>query len=309
MQTAHESSNITHLSEVESNRRQQRKRWLTRLGMVVALAGLLVTLYWLLYAANHVKTDNAYAAADIAYITPATNGTVKSISVVDTQSVKAGDILVTLDDTDAHIALMQAEANLARAETEFARAETNLKRRQTLASRGYVSTEELDNFANAFKVAKANLDLVNATLDQARLDLGRTIIRAPVDGIVAKRDVQLGQRIVAGAHLLSIIPISQMYVNANFKEVQLKKVKVGQPVELHADLYGSSVTYRGHVAGLAAGTGSAFAVIPSQNATGNWIKVVQRLPVRIELEKDNLAKYPLRVGLSMQVDIYTGTKK
>jgi membrane fusion protein (multidrug efflux system) len=126
---------------------------------------------------------------------------------------------------------------------------------------------------------------------------------APVDGYVAKRTVQLGQRVAAGTPMMSIIPLKQVWVDANFKEVQLRKIRLGQPVKLTADVYGKKVEYDGVVAGLGAGTGSAFALLPAQNATGNWIKVVQRVPVRVTLAPEQIAKNPLRVGLSMDVEV------
>jgi len=144
-----------------------------------------------------------------------------------------------------------------------------------------------------------------ARLDRARLDLERTIIRAPVSGIVARRAVQVGQRVQPGSALMSVVPVQDAYVDANFKEGELTEVRPGQPVELHADLYGDDVTFHGTVLGLGGGTGSAFALIPAQNATGNWIKVVQRVPVRIRLNRAELAQHPLRVGLSMTVRIDT----
>jgi membrane fusion protein (multidrug efflux system) len=140
-------------------------------------------------------------------------------------------------------------------------------------------------------------------VEQAQLDLDRTIIRSPIDGIVSRNTVEVGQRVQVGQALMSIVPIQSAYVNANFKEVQLKKVKVGQPVELTADVYGGSVKYHGKVAGLSGGTGSSMAIIPAQNATGNWIKVVQRVPVRIALNPTELKQHPLRVGMSMKAKI------
>jgi len=131
------------------------------------------------------------------------------------------------------------------------------------------------------------------------------VIRAPLDGIVAKRQVQLGQRVQVGMPLLAIVPAQEMHVDANYKERQLKKVRIGQRAEIHADIYGSSVTYHGTVEGFSGGSGSAFAAIPAQNATGNWIKVVQRLPVRIRLDPEELKRNPLKVGLSMEVTIDT----
>src|SRR5690606_20048396 len=140
-------------------------------------------------------------------------------------------------------------------------------------------------------------------LRQAWLNLQRTSIVAPVSGYVAQRHVQLGQRVQPGATLMTIVPIEQMWVEANFKETQLTKMRIGQPVEVRSDLYGGSVRYEGKVASLGMGTGSAFSLLPAQNASGNWIKIVQRVPVRIELDPKQLAEHPLRIGLSMDVDV------
>ena len=144
---------------------------------------------------------------------------------------------------------------------------------------------------------------------QALLDLQRTVILAPVDGVVTNRQVQVGQRISAGSPVMTIVPVNSVFVEANFKEGQLSKVMPGQKVELTSDLYGKDVVYHGRVSGFSGGTGSAFALIPAQNATGNWIKVVQRLPVRIALDPAELAKHPLRVGLSMEATIETSGGK
>lgn len=238
----------------------------------------------------------------------------------------------------------KAAAQLRAAEADFERAKIDLQRREALAASGSVSGDELTRVQNAFTTAKANLEasraaaaqaqanqtmalgsreanavlianvseennpevaLARARRDQAALDLERTIVRAPVDGIVAKRQAQLGQRVSSGVPLLSVVPVQEMHVDANFKEVQLENVRAGQPVALQADIHGSSVTYHGIVEGFSGGSGAAFAAIPAQNATGNWIKVVQRLPVRIKLDSKELQAHPLKVGLSMSARIDT----
>lgn len=235
-------------------------------------------------------------------------------------------------------------AQLMAAEADFERAKIDLQRREALSASGSVSGDELTRSQNAFSTAQANLAVarasgaqakanrdaavgskeVNAALivntteaanpevalararrDQAAIDLERTVVRAPVDGVVAKRQVQLGQRVQAGTPMLAVVPMQEMHVDANFKEVQLENVRVGQSVTLKADIYGSSVTYHGTVEGFSGGSGAAFAAIPAQNATGNWIKVVQRVPVRIKLDQQELAANPLRVGLSMSARIDT----
>jgi membrane fusion protein, multidrug efflux system len=144
-----------------------------------------------------------------------------------------------------------------------------------------------------------------ARLAQARLNLERTVIRAPMAGVVTNRQVQVGQRIAAGAPIMTLVPVDAAYVDANFKEDQLAKVRPGQKVTLTSDFYGGDVEFTGRVVGFAGGTGAAFALIPAQNATGNWIKVVQRLPVRIALDSRQLREHPLRVGLSMHATVDT----
>jgi membrane fusion protein (multidrug efflux system) len=142
-----------------------------------------------------------------------------------------------------------------------------------------------------------------AQLRQAYLNNARSTLIAPVTGYVAKRSVQLGQRVQPGEALMAVIPLDQLWIDANFKETQLRNMRIGQPVDIESDLYGSSVKYSGTIDSLGAGTGSAFALLPAQNATGNWIKIVQRVPVRIHINAQQLAEHPLRVGLSTVVDV------
>ena len=373
------TENASSVSANPVARQQRRNKMLLGLAGVTVVAAAIAGGYWWLHASNFVSTDNAYAAVEVAQVTPSVGGTVLQVLVKDTQAVRQGDVLVRIDPTDAKLSLAQAEAELARAvrrvkgyvandgglkaqiaaraadqksaaakltaaQADMARATVDLQRRQALAQSGSVSGDELTHAQNAFAAAQSQLAAalaaqaqalanheaaigakqVNATLiegttaednpevllalarrDQAQVDLARTTVRAPVDGVVAKRSVQIGQRVQAGTPLMSVVPLQDMYVDANFKEVQLPKVRTGQTVELHADLYGKDVTYTGTVVGFSGGSGAAFAAIPAQNATGNWIKVVQRLPVRIQLNAQELAEHPLRVGLSMTATVDT----
>ena len=296
-----------------------RAKRLKILAGVVIVCSIAYGLYWYFYASHFVSTDNAYTATEVAQVTPSVEGIVQQVKVVDTQTVKQGDVLVTIDDTDTRLALQQAEADaahakaeLAAAESDYQRASVDLKRRNALISLGAVSGDELTKTQNAYtsskaaiQAAKAAIAQAEARIAQAKVDLSRTVIRAPVDGTVAKRTVQVGQKVDEGAPLLVVVPVSEMHVDANFKEGQLEKVRTGQKAELYSDLYGKSVIYQGTVEGFSGGTGSAFALIPAQNATGNWIKVVQRLPVRIKLDPEELKAHPLQVGLSMTVTIDT----
>jgi len=220
------------------------------------------------------------------------------------------------------------QAQIRTREVAVAQARADVSRRSGLVASGAVSSEELAHARDLLASAEAALSgsrgdlsrsraLVDATtlakqpqvqvaasqLRQAYLNLQRSAIVAPVSGYVAKRQVQLGQRVQPGATLMTIVPLEQVWVEANFKETQLGHMRIGQPVEVHSDLYGGDVEYNGKVASLGLGTGSAFSLLPAQNASGNWIKIVQRVPVRIELDPKQLAEHPLRLGLSMSVDV------
>jgi len=363
-----------------SSKKALRKKLFAALLAGVTICGAGYCAYDYFIGSRYVTTDNAYVGAETAHVTPLVGGPVEAVLVSDTDTVKAGDVLVRLDDTDARLALLQAEAALGQAERRvrgyFAndeglsaqvaaraadqaraaadlvsaqsaldRARIDFTRRHALAASGSVSGEELTVAENALRQAaaayeaaravqvqtaanreaaigalKANAVLTSETtvdtnpevtaararFEQAKVDLERTVIRAPVDGVIVQRAVHVGQRVQSGASLMSIVPVGEAYVDANFKEMQLTKVREGQEVELTSDLYGSDVVFHGRVVGLSGGTGSAFALIPAQNATGNWIKVVQRLPVRIVIDRDDLLKHPLRVGLSMEATINTG---
>jgi len=227
------------------------------------------------------------------------------------------------------------EADVVKARSELARAQDDLQRRKALSGNGAVSKEELNhaetavaNARSAVAAAQAgvvaareslasNRSLTDGTrveehpsvqaaaarLREAYLATQRVAMPAPVDGYVARRTVQLGQRVSPGTPLMSVVPLGQVWVDANFKEVQLRNIRIGQPVKLTADLYGKKVAYDGKVEGLGIGTGAAFALLPAQNATGNWIKVVQRVPVRISLDAEQVKANPLRVGLSMDAEV------
>lgn len=269
----------------------ERKKAFTLLGAVVGVCAFLFVLYWTLYGSRYVSTDNAYTATEVAQVTPEVDGTIKAVNVVDTNSVQAGDVLVEIDPRDMQVAYDKAKANYDRAKIDY-------DRRQALSASGSVSADELTRSEN-------ELAQTSASFREATLNLERTTIKAPIDGVIAKRQVQLGQRVRAGTPLMVVVPLHDLHVDANFKENELENIRVGQKVRLTADLYGSRVEYHGVVDGFSGGTGAAFAAIPAQNATGNWIKVVQRVPVRIRLQPDELAANPLSVGVSMRARIDT----
>ena len=269
----------------------ERKKGFTILGAVVGVIAVALMLYWALYGSRYISTDNAYTAAEIAQVTPEIDGTIAAVNVVDTNRVAKGDVLVQIDPRDMQVSYDKAKANYDRAKIDY-------DRRKALSTSGSVSADELTRSEN-------DLAQTSATFREATLNLERTTLRAPIDGVVAKRQVQLGQRVRAGSPLMVIVPLDHLHVDANFKESELEKIRVGQKVQLTADLYGSRVVYQGVVDGFSGGTGAAFAAIPAQNATGNWIKVVQRVPVRIRLSSEELIANPLSVGVSMRVRVDT----
>jgi membrane fusion protein (multidrug efflux system) len=332
-----------------ANGSPKRKKLLLIISQVFTLAAIAYGLYWTLLARYVEDTDNAYVQGNVVQVTPQVAGTVTRIYADDTNVVKPGQPLVSLDTADADVALAQAEAQLAQTvrevrtlyasqaqssanvalrEAELAKTKDDLARREALAGSGAVSGEEIHHAQSAVTAAQAavavakeqlasgraltegtsvaqhpNVQRAAARVQEVMLAQSRSMLYAPVGGEIAKRNVQVGQRINPGTPLMAIVPLDQIWVDANFKESQLREMHIGQSATLTADLYGSEVKYDGKVIGLGAGTGSAFALLPAQNATGNWIKVVQRLPVRIALNQEQVAKHPLRIGLSMHVKV------
>jgi membrane fusion protein (multidrug efflux system) len=328
---------------------KKRKFILFAITVLFILIAIAYAAYYQLVLTKEEDTDNAYVGGNLVMLSSQVSGNVQEIRADETQMVKAGTQIVTLDATDAELALAQAEAKLGavvRQERQryagvaqydavirqrqlvLKNAQDDLARRLPLAADHTVSGEEVAHARQAVADATAalavagkqleseragiagvkaanhpNVLAARADLVQAWLALRRNAILAPVTGYVAKRSVQVGSHVTPGTSLLSIVPLDQLWIDANFKESQLTNIRVGQKVTIQADVYGSKVAYHGKVLGLSAGTGSAFSLLPAQNATGNWIKVVQRVPVRISLDARELAEHPLRIGLSTTVTV------
>jgi membrane fusion protein (multidrug efflux system) len=330
---------------------RKRKILLGLLGAGIVVSAAAYGAYYFTVGRFHESTDDAYVSGNLIQLTPQVSGTVVAVNADDTQIVKKGDPVVTLDPADSKVTLANAEAvlgqtvrqvsglyvnnsfyaaNVAQRQSDLAKATDDLQRRQSLANTGAVSAEDVSHARDAVRAAQAALDAVKqqavanhvltdrTSIEQhpnvraaatrvrdAYLNYARNTLPAPVTGYVSQRSVQVGQRVAPGTPLMTIVPLNGVWIDANFKEVQLRHIRIGQSVTLTADAYGSSVKYHGHVVGFSAGTGAAFATLPAQNATGNWIKVVQRLPVRIALDQGELNQHPLRIGLSMVVDVET----
>jgi len=337
--------------QTKTTRLQRRKFALLALSVVFVCAASGYGVYWATVGRFHESTDDAYVAGNRVPVMTEAQGNVMAVLVDETSPVKEGQVLVRLDDSDAKIALQEAEAKLAstvrHAEQLFAtekqlarkvaaeqatlaQARSDYQRHLNLKHLGYFPASALEHNATAIDVDDANLqaarqalaatraqvvdtDLMNnpdvklaaAQMRAAYLNLQRMTIVAPVSGYVATRDVQVGQHVDPNSLLMVVVPLNQIWVNANFKESQLDHIHPGQRVSMRSDLYGSSVTFHGEVVGVDAGTGSAFALLPPQNATGNWIKVVQRVPVRVRIDPKDISAHPLRVGLSMDVSVDT----
>ncbi|HDM8288786.1 TPA: multidrug efflux MFS transporter periplasmic adaptor subunit EmrA [Yersinia enterocolitica] len=333
------------------NKKKQRKRVLLLLTGIFIIIGVAYLIYWFLVLRHHQETDNAYVSGNQVQIMSQVPGSVVSVNFENTDLVKSGDVLLTLDPTDAEQAYEQAQtalantvrqthqliinskqyqANIALKKTELSKVQNDLKRRVVLGSVDAIGREELQHARDAVDAAQASLDVAiaqynanqalvlntplekqpaveqaAAKLRDAWLALQRTKVVSPITGFVSRRSVQVGAEIANGAPLMAVIPANEMWIDANFKETQLANMRIGQPATIVTDFYGDDVVFQGKVVGLDMGTGSAFSLLPAQNATGNWIKVVQRLPVRIELDAKQLAEHPLRIGLSTTVRVDT----
>ena len=332
-----------------SAERSSRNKHLLLLSLFFVAVAVGAGIWWFNMLYGSETTDDAYVAGNVVPVMPQVAGNVITLHVEDTQLVKAGMPLVEMDPTDAKLALLRAETQLAQTlrqvqqqmaelkqfdasialrQAELDRVAGDQHRREVLGMNNAVGKEEVLHARQSVIAGRAALQvavlqrkalyvkLQNTLLAeqpevrhsaelvrQAWLDLQRMTILSPVSGVIAKRSVQVGSHVAVGTPLMAVVPLDQLWVDANFKEVQLEKFRIGQPVELQADLYGDKITYHGEVEGLAAGTGGVFSLLPAQNATGNWLKVVQRLPVRIKLRADELQQHPLRLGLSMLVTV------
>ncbi|KMK35517.1 multidrug efflux MFS transporter periplasmic adaptor subunit EmrA [Pluralibacter gergoviae] len=337
-----------------AKKKGKRKGLLLLLTLLFVLIAVAYGIYWFLVLRHYEETDDAYVAGNQVQIMAQVSGSVTKVWAENTDFVKKGDVLVTLDPTDAQQAFEKAQtalassvrqtrqlminskqlqANIELRKTDLAQAETDLQRRIPLGTANLIGREELQHARDAVASAQAQLAvavqqynanqamILNTRLEDqpavqqaatqvrdAWLALQRTKIVSPMTGYVSRRSVQPGAQISPTTPLMAVVPATRLWVDANFKETQLAHMRIGQPVTVISDIYGDDVEYKGKVVGLDMGTGSAFSLLPAQNATGNWIKVVQRLPVRVELDEQQLAKHPLRIGLSTLVKVNTSQR-
>jgi membrane fusion protein, multidrug efflux system len=262
--------------------------------VILLVIFLLGSLYWLIFSRNSEFTDDAYVAGSQIQVVSQIEGAIATVNVSETQAVEEGQTLFRIDPTEVLIASEKADIDLRNADSDY-------QKRKALQGDASVSKEELEHSQLALLKAIANAR-------QAYINLLRVDVQSPAKATMAKRYTQVGQRVAPGTQLALMVAGDQIWVDANFKEDQLKHIRIGQPAKLESDIYGGKIEFHGKVVGFAPGTGSTLALLPPQNATGNWVKVVQRLPVRIELDANELSKNPLNIGLSMNVRIDTSNR-
>jgi membrane fusion protein, multidrug efflux system len=321
---------------------------------IFVIMGLFAILYHLFIGQYRESTDNAYVQGDVYTITPQTSGVVTNVYVSETQNVKVGDLLATLDKTDAKNTLDKAKSNLALSIRNFVKsnndktsatsemdiakkdlqiAQEDLQRRNGLVAIGAISNEEYEHYKQRVTDAMQKLviqsknkdsavamvgnskiendpsiKLAETALKEAYINLKRCDIISPVNGIVAKKNIQIGQRLNIGQSIMAIVGTKNIWVDANIKETQLKNIRIGQNATIIVDAIGSDKKFDAKVVGISGGTGASFSILPAQNASGNWIKIVQRIPIRLSFVNKDEYKNALRVGLSAEVEIDTKNK-
>jgi len=338
-----------------SKKKGKRKSILLFLTLLFVAIAVAYGVYWFLVLRHYQETDDAYISGNQVQIMAQVSGSVTKIWADNTDFVKQGDVLVSLDPADAEqnfekaqtqlassvrqihqlmINSKQYQANIELQKTALAKAQHDLNRRIPLGQANLIGREELQHARDAVASAQAELDVaiqqynanqalvlgtrledqpvIKQAASQVRdawMALQRTQIISPMTGYVSQRAVQVGSQISPTTPLMAIVPAQGMWVDANYKETQLANIRIGQPATVVTDMYGDKIVFTGKVVGLDMGTGSAFSLLPAQNATGNWIKVVQRLPVRIELDAQQITEHPLRIGLSALVNVDTTSRE
>jgi len=281
-----------------------KKKKLIYLLAFIALAIGVMTAVHIINGFSHIATDDAYIEGRIHNIAPKIAGTVKSVNVEDNQSVKKGDILVEIDPVDYELKVKEARANLDIRKATLEHATRDKERAEALYKEEVYSKEQHENYLTAYNLAKAEGEAAQAKLDIAQQNLEYTKIYAPSDGYVTKKSVEVGNQVQLGQPLMAVIALDDIWVVANYKETQLKNVRSGQQALIRVDTYPGKV-FSGKVDSIMAGTGAAFSLFPPENALGNYVKVVQRVPVKIIFDKNTDKGHILRIGMSCTPTIIT----
>jgi membrane fusion protein (multidrug efflux system) len=279
--------------------RRAHWKWLAAI-VVLALALVFGVRYWR-DASLYESTENAYVQANQAEITSQVAGPVQKVYVQDQQAVKAGDALFDIDPANAQIAALRARAGLAQRQAEAAQARSDWARNQQLMASGFLSPQGAQTARTRLTTAEAAVLAAETEVKAAELDLDRTHIKAPTSGTIANFSLRPGNAVSPSVPLFVIVSDQEYWVDANFKETQLKEIRPGQHAEIKSDVYPDRL-FHGTVQSVSGGSGSAFSLLPPQNATGNWVKVTQRVPVRIKVD-DPDPQRPLRIGTTATVKV------
>ncbi|HEY8270236.1 MAG TPA: HlyD family secretion protein [Pseudobdellovibrionaceae bacterium] len=276
-----------------------KKKILLSTGLLAVLLGV----YFVIEHVMYVTTDNAQVEAPVVMLAAKVPGYIIDVNVVEGQRVKQGDILVEIDRRDYENTLKQVQSELAGLESRKKDAERNYQRISQLYKQNAVSSQQYDTATASYAELKSKYEAITAQVDQAKLNIENTKIKAPVDGSIAKKSVEKGQLASAGVPLIGFVGDQERWVMANFKETEISGIKIGSPVDIDIDAIGSK-SFKGRVVALSSATGSTFTLLPPDNATGNFTKVVQRIPVKIKLENlTNGDLEMLRAGLSAYVKV------
>jgi membrane fusion protein (multidrug efflux system) len=289
--------------------RGQKRSLLRRVGVIMGIAALAIAAIVfgstvLFHMLTHETTDDAFIDAHFVSVAPKVAGRVTTVNVDDNQLVKKGDVLVEIDPRDFEAALAQARANLARDKANEIQADLNEKRALDLFSQKVISTQERGANVAAAESSRANVQADGAAVRQAELNLGYTKVKAPIDGYVTNKSVAPGDYLQVGQTIMALVP-TRVWVTANFKETQLRNMRLGQRATIHVDAF-PGLEVQGHVDSIQAGSGAAFSLLPPENATGNYVKVVQRVPVKIVLDTPRDPQHVLGPGMSVEPDVQVG---
>jgi membrane fusion protein (multidrug efflux system) len=296
-----ENRSARHNAEASSGKDKKRSLF-RRPSVIVATAALVIVGigyggFATFHSFTHESTDDAFIDVHFVSVAPKIAGRVAVVHVDDNQLVKKGDVLVEIDPRDFQVALAQAKANLAKDKATQVQANVNEKRAQDLFTKKVMSAQERDTNVATSDSSKASVEADEAAVEQTELNLGYTKVIAPVDGYVTKEAVATGDYVQVGQAFMSLVP-PRVWVTANFKETQLRNMQPGQPVDISVDAY-PSLKLRGRVNSIQAGSGAAFSMLPPENATGNYVKVVQRVPVKIVLDEEQQVQRVLGPGMSV----------
>jgi membrane fusion protein (multidrug efflux system) len=285
------------MAEEQTGNGQKKKKAFMIVGAVVCI-GFILGYFYSGYRKTHISTDDAFIDGNIHTISARISGSVRTITVTDNQRVKQGDLLVEIDPPDYRSRVEAARANLELQRATLRLAESDQKRARALYEQDAGSAERYDKAVSTYEIALAQVKLAEEQLRQATLNLGYTIITSPADGYVTRKSAQTGNQVQPGQPLMAVVDLDSLFVVANFKETEMELIRPGQDVSIKVDAYSGKVL-NGKVDSIMAGTGVSFSLFPSENATGNYVKVVQRIPVKIVLDPGSDRDHLLRIGMSV----------